>query len=171
MRKLIFEENIPLLIREEFIQKVMSISEKLIIDPDSLMLAMYIETARTFSPSIQNKQSKATGLIQFMPSTAKNLGTSIDELKSMTAISQLDYVYKYLATYKGKMREFTDTYLAIFFPLAISKNDEWVLETKSLSAYKIASWNPLYDLNKDGKIQKKEIKSKLLSYLPKDYKL
>lgn len=163
--KLIFEDRIPESIRFPFTSKVIGISNMLQIDPNSLMLTMYIETAGTYSPSIQNKLSKATGLIQFMPSTAKSLGTTIDALAKMTAIEQLDYVYKYLLPYKGKMKEFTDTYLAVFFPAAIGKPDNWVLETKTLSANKIASWNPLYDLNKDGKIQKSEIIRKLMSYM------
>lgn len=39
--------------------------------------------------------SGATGLIQFMPSIAKALGTTTDELKKMSAIDQLPYVTKY----------------------------------------------------------------------------
>jgi len=165
--KLLFEDLVPKSYRTHFVQKVLSISNLLKIQPDSLMLTMYIETAKTFSPSIQNPKSKATGLIQFMPATAKALGTTIDALKQMDAIGQLDYVYKYLKPYSGKMKDFTDTYLAVFFPAAIGKPDDWTLQTSNLSAGKIASWNPLYDLNKDGKIQKGEIKKKLLSYIPK----
>lgn len=163
--KLLFEDKIT----REFKEKVIEISMKLGIDPNSLMLTMFIETARTFDPAIQNKQSRATGLIQFMPATARGLGTTVDKLKEMSAIDQLDYVYKYMLPYRGKMKEFVDTYLAVFFPLAISKADDWVLETKSLPANRIASWNPLYDLNRDGKIQKSEIKKKILEFLPKDF--
>jgi len=165
--KLLFEDLVLPAYRPHFVQKVVTISNMLNIQPNSLMLTMYIETARTFSPSIQNPKSKATGLIQFMPTTAKALGTTIDALKQMDAIDQLDYVYKYLKPYSDKMKDFSDTYLAVFFPAAIGKPDDWILQTKTLSAGKIASWNPLYDLNKDGKIQKGEIKKKLLSFIPK----
>lgn len=44
--------------------------------------------------------SGAIGLIQFMPSTAKGLGTSTSALKQMTAVDQLAYVEKYFAPYK-----------------------------------------------------------------------
>lgn len=41
------------------------------------MAAMAFESGETFSPSIKNAAgSGAVGLIQFMPSTAKALGTS-----------------------------------------------------------------------------------------------
>ena len=163
--KLIFEDKIS----KEFKEKVIEISDKLGIDPNSLMLTMYIETAKTFNPAIQNKKSRATGLIQFMPATARGLGTTVDALKDMTAVDQLDYVYKYLKPYKGRMKEFIDTYLAVFFPLAIGKPDNWVLETKTLSAKTIAEWNPLYDLNKDKKIEKGEITKKIMEFFPKDY--
>lgn len=162
---LLFEEKVS----KEFTAKVTDISKKLGINPNSLMLTMYIETAKTFNPAIQNKKSRATGLIQFMPATARNLGTTVDALKEMSALEQLDYVYKYLFPYKGRMKEFVDTYLAVFFPLAIGKPNDWVLETKSLPAKTIAEWNPLYDLNKDKKIQKGEIAKKIMEYLPKGF--
>ena len=46
-----------------------------------LMSCMAFESGETFSPSVRNAAgSGATGLIQFMPSTAKDLGTSTTEL-------------------------------------------------------------------------------------------
>jgi hypothetical protein len=66
-----------------------------------------------------NKISGATGLIQFMPSTAKSLGTTTDVLLSMNNIQQLNYVLAYLRPYKGKMNNFVDVYLAVFYPAAI----------------------------------------------------
>lgn len=166
--KLLFE-NLVADNREAFIAKVIEISTELKINPNWLMLTMYIETARTFSPAIQNSKSGATGLIQFMPATARNLGTTTQNLAQMSNVEQLDYVKKYLSPYKGRMKDVSDVYLAVFFPLAIGKADNWVLETKTLSAQKVASWNPLYDLNKDGRIQKYEVKTKILTFIPKDF--
>lgn len=166
---ILFSNIVPISYRNSFLKKTIEISNKLAINPDWLMLTMYIESAKTFSASIQNGKSKATGLIQFMPATAKHLGTTIDALVRMNEVEQLDWVYKYLSVYKGKMKSFEDVYLAVFFPLAIGKLDNFVLETKSQSAQLIASWNPLYDLNKDGKIQKYEVRQKILTFLPKDY--
>jgi soluble lytic murein transglycosylase-like protein len=100
---LIYENKVPASYRVAFVEKVKKISANLGIDPNWLMAIMYFESAGTFSPSITNNIG-ATGLIQFIPSTAKGLGTSTSALKSMSALQQLDYVEKYLKTYKGKYK-------------------------------------------------------------------
>jgi hypothetical protein len=54
------------------------------------------ESAKTFSPSVKNPTSSASGLIQFMETTAKGLGTTTSALRSMTFQQQLVYVDKYI---------------------------------------------------------------------------
>lgn len=87
------------------------------------------ESANTFSPAITNSIG-ATGLIQFLPSTAKSLGTTTDELRKMTFKQQLVYVDKYLnANLKrhlinGKIPPtFTqgDIFMTIFYPVSVGK--------------------------------------------------
>jgi hypothetical protein len=87
----------------EFRRKVIDLCEWLGADPSHLMAAMAFETGETFSASVRNRASGATGLIQFMPSTARSLGTTTDKLAAMTAEDQLDYVRKYFAPYRNKM--------------------------------------------------------------------
>jgi len=170
---LLFEQLI-LENREEFALKVIEIAEKLGIKPDWLMLVFYIETAaavyKVINHRIQNSIG-ATGLIQFLKSTAVALGTTADLLKRMSNVEQLEYVYKYLKPYAGRMKNCQDVYLAVFFPAAIGKPDDWVLQSKGLSPGIIASQNQLYDLNKDGKITVGEIKQKILSFIPKGYSI
>jgi hypothetical protein len=129
---------------------------------------MYWESGSTFSPSIQNSIG-ATGLIQFIPSTAIGLGTTTTALKNMSAVDQLDYVEKYLKVYKGKINSYVDTYFAIFFPLAIGKPDDWVLQGTGISASLIARQNPAFDVNKDGKVQVWEVKKIMLQKLPREW--
>lgn len=155
--------------RSAFIAKVIDISDKLDIDPNWLMAAMDLETAGSFSPSIRNSSTGATGLIQFIPSTAQSLGTSTDSLAKMSNVQQLDYVYKYLNQYKSKLLNYIDLYLAIFFPVAMAKDDKFVIEYGNLTAAKVASNNPLYDTNKDGKITVGELKAKYTSRLPQSW--
>jgi hypothetical protein len=152
--------------KELFITSVKEFSKRLGIDANWLMVAMYIESAGTFNPAIQNKSTNATGLIQFMPSTAKALGTSVDQLKVMDNVQQLSYVYKYLLPYAGKLKSFIDLYFSIFFPLAIQKPLEWILEAKNLSPMAIAVVNKNYDLNKDGKITVGEVETAVLKFVP-----
>ncbi len=143
--------------KQIFAEKVVKYADMLNTNPDWLMLLMYFESR--LNPAAQNSTSKATGLIQFMPPTARYLGTSTDELKQMKGSDQLDYVYKYLNSYKGKLGTLTDVYLTIFYPYAVGKPGTYVLGshlTEEIAA-KIAKQNPIFDYNKDGQITKDEV--------------
>jgi Transglycosylase SLT domain len=108
-----------------FMQKVEEIETRLRMPQGSLLAVMRFETGGTFDPGVKNKAgSGATGLIQFMPKTAKGLGTSTEALAKMSAEDQLDYVEKYFQPYKGKMGTLKDAYLAVLYPKAIGK-PEW----------------------------------------------
>ena len=166
---LIFEEKVPASYRTDFVKTVNMYAQKLEINPNWLMAVMYFESARTFSPSIQNPYTKATGLIQFMPSTAKELGTSITALSQMNAVDQLYYVYKYYVRYKAKLKSYVDLYLITFFPLAAGKPLDFILETKSLPASLIAKQNPVFDINKDSKVTVAEIQQVMLNKIPSNW--
>lgn len=155
--------------REQFIKRVIEISRLLKIDPNWLMILINAESAGTFSASVKNPKGGATGLIQFMPNTAKGLGTSTDALAKMTNVQQLDYVYKYFKPYTGKIKSYYDLYLATFFPAVIGKPDNTVLQTKKLSASLIANQNPgINKWPKDNKITVGEFKQYVLSTIPKE---
>ncbi|HLP06066.1 MAG TPA: transglycosylase SLT domain-containing protein [Paludibacter sp.] len=147
-----------------FVEKVKAISSKLGINPNWLMFCMNLETAGTMSHTITNSIG-AIGLIQFLPSTAKALGTTTALLRQMTNVEQLDYVYKYLKTYVGKYNDFTDVYSAIFYPAFIGKPDTYVVTSDT-----VARQNPLFDTNKDLDISKLELKNKLMSMVPAAWK-
>ncbi|QOH39520.1 SH3 domain-containing protein [Burkholderia cepacia] len=116
---------------EEFKAKVMEISEDLRVDPDYLMSCMAFETGETFRPDIRNAaDSGATGLVQFMPSTAVGLGTTTDKLSKMTAVEQLEYVHRYFLPSKGRLRELEDVYMHILYPAAVGKPGEYVIADK-----------------------------------------
>lgn len=138
--------------KHDFAQKVLSISNKLNILPDWLMHVMFKETGGTFRPDIKNfAGSGAIGLIQFMPDTAKALGTTIEALSNMSNVEQLDWVYKYLKPYISRMKTFGDVYLTVFYPAAVGKSDDYLLPEF------VTKQNKGLDLNKDGRISKKEI--------------
>lgn len=148
-----------------FESEVKRYSAALGINPDWLMGVMEIESG--CNPHAVNSVSGATGLIQFMPNTAQGLGTTTAALKSMTGEQQLYYVYKYLKPYAGKISSLTDLYLAVFFPAAIGKSNDYILQTNKLSASTIARQNPGYDLNKDGMITKAEVTTAITAILKK----
>ena len=165
---LVYESKVPTSYRNDFVKKVREVSTRLGIDPNWLMAIMYWESARSFSPSIQNSIG-ATGLIQFIPSTARGLGTTTTALKNMSAVDQLDYVEKYFNVYKGKLNSYVDTYFAVFFPLAIGKPDDWVIQGGGILASQIAKQNPAFDVNKDSKVQVWEVKKVMLEKLPREW--
>ena len=152
---------------DTFKAKVKQICSALGIDPDWLMTVMYAESR--VNPAAYNATSGASGLIQFMPSTAQWLGTTTAALRSMTNVAQLDYVYLYFKNLgvSGKMKSVYDLYLATFFPAALGKADTWVMQTSSLSAQTIAAQNQIIDLNKDGQITVGEFKEYVAGYLKK----
>ena len=160
---MIFENNVSSN-RDAFLSKVKSIAAKLFIDPEWLMAVMYLESG--INSKAVNSNGGATGLIQFMPSTAQNLGTSTASLYNMTNVQQLDYVYKYFKPYAGRIYSFPDLYLITFFPVALGKSDSYVLQTKNLSAETIANANPVFDLDKNKQITVGEFKEAIYSRLP-----
>ena len=112
----------------------------------------------------------ATGLIQFLPGTAKGLGTSPNALYNMSAVNQLDYVYKFYRHAKGKFKQLTDIHLYAFFPVALLNNwpDSKVIEYGKLSAGLLARSNPGLDTNKDGKITIREFRKEAVKHSPKE---
>ena len=173
MKKLLFEDLIQEN-QEQFVKRVCEIADELGINPDWLMLTFYIETAAAVKKKIDSKIQNsigATGLIQFMPKTATGLGTTTAALKSMTNVQQLYWVLKYFKRYKGKIKSATDTYLAVFFPTAIGKPDDWVLQSIGLTPENIATANPGYVLPGEKRILVGTIKKKVLSNVPKGYQI
>ena len=154
--------------KQDFIKKVNDISQFIGIRPEWLMFCMWFESR--LNHKSQNKASGATGLIQFMPATARQLGTTTDKLLLMSNVQQLEYVKKYFSPYVNKLRSFVDVYLTIFFPLAVGKPDDFIIQTKQLSSALIAKQNPIFDLNKDGELTKAEIKKRLLGMVPEKFK-
>jgi hypothetical protein len=141
---------------EAFVAKLHEVCKDLGIAPNWLLYVMWMESK--IDPKIVNSISGATGLIQFMPSTAKGLGTSVEALRQMDAVEQMNYVHKYFLPHKGKMKSAEDVYFAVFFPAAVGKDEDWVMKTKHVSASKIAAQNKVVNLNGDDQITVGEFK-------------
>ena len=161
----------------EFIRKTVDIANKLQTKPEYLLFVMWKESK--YNPSAVNKDvdykdpnkkdykgTGATGLIQFVPRTAEGLGTTTDALYRMTGVEQLDYVYKFYKNATGKLNTLEDLYLYAFFPIAVGKPDDWVVQAKNQSAGLIATQNPVIDINKSGEITVGEFKQYVRKGLP-----
>ena len=126
--------------KDAFIIKVYQVALYLSVKPEHLMFLMWFETGHTLNSHIQNSIG-ATRLIQFMPSTARFLGTTTDALKGMSNVEQMDYVQKHLGIFKGKYKDWVDLYCGIFWPAAVGKPD-----TFRITSHIVAKENPLFAL-------------------------
>lgn len=153
-----------------FRDKVREIAKDLGCHPNDLMTCIAWESARSFRPDIKNAAgSGATGLIQFMPTTAKGLGTTTTALAKMTAVEQLDWVAKYFKPHRGKLRNIADLYMAILWPVAVGKPLDHVLWDRA-SRPTTYRQNAGLDVNKDGQITKAEAAAKVAALLPEGLK-
>lgn len=142
MNTLWYIDKVPQNLRSTFAEKVKQISSWLSIEPNWLMMVMYLESG--ISPSIKNQTGGATGLIQFMPNTAIGLGTSTEALSKMNHVDQLDYVYKYFYPYRNKIKSGYDLYMVTFYPYALNKADDYIIGSERGESYArlVATQNP-----------------------------
>lgn len=132
----------------EFIAGVGAMAERLGTQPEYLLAVMSFETGGSFDPAQRNNAGgSATGLIQFLPSTASGLGTSTAELASMSAVEQLQYVEAYFEPYAGQLNSIENVYTAVLSGRPRDADD--VLFRQGSAAY--AANAPL-DTNRDGAI-------------------
>lgn len=144
----------------DFNKKLQKIADALGIDKSALEQVMKRESR--MDPKAVNPKSGASGLIQFMPKTAENLGTTIDAIRKMSAVEQLDYVYKYykmVGVKPGMNAE--DLYVATFMPAALGKPDSTVLGQSGAGGFSGAVYaqNAGIDRAKKGTITVADIKN------------
>lgn len=167
-------------VSSKFANKVTAIANKYGFDPSFLMAAIDLETAGTFSPSIENPLSGAIGLIQFTSPAIETLrahghDVTKESLGKMSDLEQLDYVDAYLGLNKGaEARDLTDVYLTIFFPNAVGQKGDFVLFSKdgaeaSSDKGKARSKeryekNPGADFDKDGVVTKEDIRHRIQGF-------
>ncbi len=136
-----------------FKRQVAAMAQRLGTKPQYLMAVMSFESG--LNPAAVNRDSGATGLIQFLPSTARGLGTSTTALKNMSATAQLKYVEKYFEQYKGKLGTLEGAYTAVLSGTAHPNSND-VLFSGGTAAY---NGNKGLDFNRDGQITSGEATS------------
>lgn len=147
--------------RIAFMEKLHNICKRLGIKDEWLLQVMYSESG--INHKAVNPHGGATGLIQFMPATAKWLGTTTDALLKMSNVEQLDWVEKYYESYKGKYHSLADLYLATFYPAAMDKPDSYTFPQK------VYEYNKAIDVNKDGVLTKYDFRQFVRHRIPKKY--
>ncbi|MBP6216038.1 MAG: LysM peptidoglycan-binding domain-containing protein [Luteimonas sp.] len=138
-------------ITPEFIRGVEAMAGRLGTQPEYLLAVMSFETGGSFSPGIRNGAgSGATGLIQFMPATARELGTSTEALARMSATDQLQYVERYFARRSdpGDLNTLEGVYTTVLYGSPRPDPGSTLFSSGS-AAYRM---NAPLDLNRDGRI-------------------
>ena len=141
----------------DFNKKLEKVAKQLGVETESLRRIIKFETAGTFSPTSHDPWNVSIGLIGFTENTARALGTSKAALAKMTAVQQLDYVYKF---YKmNGLRPGSDVgtmYMLTFMPAYAYHPNDTVLGRKNgpqlgrtgLSMHKIWLQNPGFGKSK-----------------------
>lgn len=116
-----------------------------------------------------NPSSNATGLIQFMPTTAAELGTTIDKIYNMNLEEQFNLIVKYFQlqmkynNITSIQRDF-DTYTLVFYPKAVNMPLEYKLPQNVYSQnYK------MFDSEGKGYINVNDIKQQFEKIYKYDY--
>lgn len=151
-------------VSQVFRNRVCWVADKLGTDASNLMTCMAFETDRTFRANIRNYAgSSGTGLIQFMETTAKAMGTTTKALAQMSAEDQLSYVYRYFKPMTGRIITLEACYLFIFYPKAATMGPKTKVFIKGSKAYE---QNNGLDADNDGDIEREEITAKVTAMLP-----
>lgn len=124
-----------------------------------------------YDPHAKNPHSSARGLFQAMAATRKALNMPV----GLSLNEQVDYYQKYIKMQINSQKIKTDNlnsvgdwYLIVFYPALADKSDNTVFAKcagfNAKYCNKKGGWkkcnyhaNPIYDLNKDGVVYKKEI--------------
>lgn len=147
-------------VTDAFIREVEAMAERLGTRPEFLLAVMSFESGGSFRPDIRNGAgSGATGIIQFMPATARELGTSTEALARMSSVEQLQYVERYFANRSspGDLATLEGVYTTVLYGSPRPDPDS-TLFTSGTAAYRM---NAPLDLNGDGRITAGEATSKV----------
>jgi hypothetical protein len=146
----ITDKGQKLLDNQSFQDKLDDISDSINIDKDSIIKLMNHESK--LDPQSKNNIG-CVGLIQFCPDSrngsTKTIGNktyNLEELRN-NLDKQMEAIKEFWGTgYKsGKIKEPKDLYIYTFFPIAAGKSDDFVLQTKGMSAERIANSNPVFN--------------------------
>lgn len=139
-----------LLDNPKFKEKIRQISNEVGVNENSIIKLMKHESG--LDSSIKNSIG-CVGLIQFCPDnrggsskTINGKTYNLSELQNDLEL-QLDAIKEFWSKGKrdGKIKTTKDLYVYNFFPVAAGKSDNYVLQTKGLSAEKVARANPVFN--------------------------
>lgn len=160
-------QNLIKILRDEpsFWIELQAIAKRLKTEPAWLLNVMASESL--FNPGARNALpgQTATGLLQFIESTARSMGTTTKAIRRMSPAEQLRLVEKYLRPFRGRLNGQADVYLAVFRGFIIEGEHASVVAPldNSNKEQRIYSLNRWLDFDGDNKITKGELALAALS--------
>ncbi len=154
-------QNLVKLLREhpQFWQELLAVAERLKTEPAWLLNVLATESL--FDPATRNSLpgQTASGLMQWIESTARSLGTTTRAIRRMSPVEQLSLIEKYFAPFHGRLNSMADVYMAVFRGFILDGKDETVIaplnnSRKEQRIYRLNKW---LDLDKDRKITRGEL--------------
>ena len=143
--------------QNDFMAEVNRVSNKFGINPNDLLALMRSESS--LNPQAVNPTTGATGLIQFMPKTARSLGTTVEELRNMSAAQQMRFVEKYFESVNLPRGASAGTlYAYVFLP---GRAQRQILAQAGESFYEA---NRGLDMNRDGMITIEDLNMRMARY-------
>lgn len=151
-----------------FRAELLRMAKRLGLAADPIAAVMALESG--FDAQIVNPDGGATGLIQFMPATARRLGTTTEALRAMNATAQLRYVEQFFRSVPALRpgSRAGDYYMATFMPAFINLPDAAPVAFKGDRIY---TSNAGLDGNKDGVLTVGDVRSKLENELARAARL
>lgn len=129
----------------DFMSEVNRVSARFGVNPSDMLALMRSESS--LNPQAVNSRTGATGLIQFMPTTARSLGTTTEALRQMSAVEQMKYVEKFFESVRLPQGASAGQLYAYVFLPGRARRD--VLTTSGEAFYEA---NRGLDMDSDGRI-------------------
>jgi transglycosylase-like protein with SLT domain len=154
-------QNLIKILRDQpiFWIELQAIARRLKTEPAWLLNVMASESLFDHTASNGLSGQTATGLLQFIESTARSMGTTTEAIRRMSPVEQLRLVEKYLMPFCGRLNSLADVYLTVFRGFIVKGGDATAIAPldKSSREQRIYALNRWLDFDRDGKITKGEL--------------
>lgn len=141
----------------EFRRKLCDVATWIGCDATDLAAVMAFESG--FDPRARNKSSGATGLMQWMPSTASGYGLTVDQIAQMSAVQQLELVKRYFAGWRGRVSDCHALYMVVWNGSPAPLDKTLGVRDEGGHSGAVYRMNSTLDRNGDGKITAAEASS------------
>ena len=141
----------------DFMSQLRAMSSRLGVSAENMVAIMRSESS--LNPQAVNPTTGASGLIQFMPRTARSLGTTVEDIRRMSAVEQLPFVERFFRSVGVQPGSSAGRlYAYVFLP---GRANREVLTERGESFYEA---NRGLDMDRDGRITIADLDARLARF-------